>query len=165
MAKKPYKPSYEELQKSPPRVVYELKMFFASLNACSKLHQLCHKALNEGGTWTQEDDDLRKSTLESTLLHARNLLDFLTGNPTRKDDIRAAHFLPNSEDCWWKSNKLELLSTRRDDLNFSISHLTYRRTTKDRPKWDLQTIADEVHAAFDEFISLLPKSEQSRWKL
>jgi 5-methylcytosine-specific restriction endonuclease McrA len=99
--------------------------------------------------------------LEAALLHVRNILDFFTGDSTSYDDIQAAHFLPGF--TGWKSDKLELLRERRKDLNSSINHLTYRRT-KGRLDWDeLKMICDEVHAAFEEFITLLPKDEQPRW--
>jgi hypothetical protein len=109
------------------------------------------------------DAILYNAALEATLLHARNLLDFFTGDPTSKDDIRAAHFLPLSGGGWWKSGRLGLLSALRNDLNYSISHLTYRRTAG-KPQWDLASIAGEVQAAFEEFLVLLPENEQSRWK-
>ena len=150
MARARYEPTDDQLREAPPRVLYELNMFFASSEACLGLSK-------------DHDAVLYNTALEATLLHARNLLDFFTGDPTSKDDIQAAHFLPISEGDWWKSSQLGLLSSLRDDLNYSISHLTYRRTIG-KPHWDLARIAGEVHAAFDEFLSLLPEHEQSRWK-
>jgi hypothetical protein len=150
MARAPYIPTDRELRQAPPRVLYELKMFFASTKAFMGLNKN-HSAI------------LYNATLEATLLHARNLLDFFTGDPTPKDDIRAAHFLPLAEGGWWRSNKLELLNSFRDDLNYSISHLTYRRTLG-KPKWDIAAIAGEVQAAFHEFVSLLPEAEQAKWQ-
>ena len=120
---------------------------------------------NSGYGVTQEADDLRKMALEAALLHARNILDFFTGDSTSYDDIQAAHFLPSF--TGWKSDKLELLRERRKDLNSSINHLTYRRT-KGRLDWDeLKMICDEVHAAFEEFrlfarFEARPKSFRSR---
>ena len=156
-----YQPTDEELLGAPDKVLYERHMFFGSLNAFLNLQE--NKELYEEGTWTQEDDDLYNATLEASLLHARNLLDFFIEDPTKKDDIRAAHFL---RDPKWKSTKLALLNSRRGDINYGLSHLTYRRVTNAKPDWnDLLKIADdEVNAAFDEFISLLPKNEQSRWE-
>lgn len=150
MARACYKTTDVERRKAIPRVLYELNMFFASSQAYLGLSK-------------DHDGVLSNIILEATLLHARNLLDFFTGNPTKNDDIRAAHFLPISEGGWWRSNKLEHLSSLRNNLNYSLSHLTYRRIAG-KPQWDLKRIAREVHVAFDEFLNLLPEHEQSRWK-
>jgi hypothetical protein len=125
-------------------------MFFASADACKNLN-------------SENETILFNSALEAALLHARNLLDFFTGGPTHKDDIQAAHFITVPGVARWESNKLCLLSSHRDDLNYSISHLTYRRTNG-KPQWDLPKIADEIKAAFEEFLGLLPEHEQSRWR-
>ena len=150
MARTSYTPTDDQLRQAPPRVLYELNMFFGSFEACMRLNK-DHEAV------------LYNTALEATLLHARNLLDFFTGDPTPKDDIRAPHFIAVPGGGWWKSSQLGLLSSLRDDLNYSISHLTYRRTSG-KPQWDLARIAGEVRAAFEEFLGLLPEHEQSRWK-
>ena len=155
-----YQPTPEQLLEAPAKVLYEWHMFFASLNACLKLQE--KKELDEGKTWTQEDDDIYNATLEATLLHARNLYEFFKKRPYR-DNIRAAHFLSDPE---WTSSKLNLLESRQTVINYGLSHLTYRRVSEVKPDWnELREIADEVNAAFDEFISLIPKNEQSRWKV
>jgi len=150
MARASYVPTDDQLQQAPPRVLYELNMLLASANTCMGLNK-------------DHDTILYNAALESTLLHARNLLDFFTGDPTPKDDMRAAHFLPVAEGGWWKSSRLGLLSSLRNDLNYSISHLTYRRT-RGKPQWDLAGIAGEVQAAFEEFVGFLPEPKQSRWR-
>ena len=151
MARTPYTPTDAELKQAPRRVLYELGMFFAALEA-------------NKGVDKNNEEALYNATLESALLHARNLLDFFTGNPTDKDDIQAGHFIAAPGGGWWKSSKLGFLSLLRDDLNYSISHLTYRRT-RGKPVWDLARIAGEIQAAFNEFLGLLPKHEQSKWKM
>jgi hypothetical protein len=150
MARAFYVPTDDQLQQAPPRVLYELDMFFASANTCLGLNK-------------DHEASLYNAALEATLLHARNLLDFFTGDQTPKDDIRAAHFLPAAASGWWKSSRLGLLNSLRNELNYSISHLTYRRTLG-KPQWDLAGMASEVRAAFEEFIGLLPEPEQSRWR-
>ncbi len=120
------------------------------------------KELDEEKTWTQEDDVICNATLEATLLHARNLYDFFAKGPY-KDDMRAAHFLPNPE---WRSSKLNLLGSRQTVINYGLSHLTHRRVSEVKADWNdlgLLKIADEMNAAFHEFIDLLPENEQSRW--
>jgi hypothetical protein len=150
-----YLPNKNELKDAPPRVLYELKMFHASVHKCQSVDVDTNPALYN-------------ISLEATLLHARNLLDFFCGNETRKDDIRAAHFISKNKlpagDNWWKSNKLGYLNSRRDDLNYSISHLTYRRVSG-KPSWNVETISKEIKEAFDEFLSYLPNNEQVVWRL
>lgn len=150
MARSPYAPTKDELRRAPPRALYELDMFRASIELCASL---------DG----KNDPVMHNVALEATLLHARNLLDFFTGDATSKDDIRAAHFISTPGASWWKSSKLSFLSSRRDDLNSSISHLTYRRV-KGKPTWPLERIASEVEAAFEEFLKYLPNGEQAAWR-
>jgi len=150
MARSPYAPTKDELRRAPPRVLYELNMFRASIDLCMNL---------DG----KNDPVMHNVALEATLLHARNLLDFFTGGATSKDDIHAAHFISTPGANWWKSSKLSFLSALRDDLNYSISHLTYRRV-QGKPKWHLKRIASEIEAAFEEFLQCLPNGEQAAWK-
>jgi hypothetical protein len=150
--KKPYTPTNDEIQKAPPRVFYELKMFRGAAEKVMELGK-------------PNDPVLYNAALESALLHARNLLDFFTGEPTDKDDIHAAHFIntPKDKENRWTSAKMPLLMAQRTDLNYSISHLTYRRT-KRKPEWDIPAIRHEVLAAFDDFKNKLPKDKKSAWE-
>jgi hypothetical protein len=60
---------------------------------------------------------------------------------------------------------MNLLESRQTVINYGLSHLTYRRVSEVKPDWnELREIADEVNAAFDEFISLLPENEQLSWE-
>ncbi|MDL2124826.1 MAG: hypothetical protein LWX51_17535 [Deltaproteobacteria bacterium] len=146
-----YAPTEQELSGAPPKVLYELQMFRASVARC----------VNGDGN---ADPVLHNISLEATLLHARNLLDFFCGKKTKDDDIRAAHFLQESETKWWKSSQLEYLAALKKDLNYSINHLTYRRV-QGKPRWDLVRISRGIEAAFKEFIARLPDNEQMAWIL
>ena len=102
-------------------------------------------------------------SLECTLLHARNLLDFFCGKKSSKDDLRASHFVPKSQGLsYWTSSKLSYIESRREDINKSLSHLTYTRSLQ-KPLWNLQKIQQEIDEAYNEFLSLLPKNERSNW--
>ena len=134
-----YKPTNPELNGAPRAVEYELQMFLYSVECCQ------HLTLQ------------RKAVIETALLHARNLLDFFTGKPSRKNDILAYHFVG-------KPLKLPYLESLRDDINKSLTHLTYSRLTPGQKyEWDLAPIKDEIEAAYTEFLKLLPKEDRVKW--
>ncbi|MGH8065304.1 MAG: hypothetical protein ACRERE_08725 [Candidatus Entotheonellia bacterium] len=150
---KPYEPTEDQLQGPPKKFAYELWMFREALRF------FLHPA--------PRNEALHNICLEATLLHARNLLDFFTGKPPLKDDIRAAHFLPQSvrteQGNWWTSSKLAQLQKRERDINKSLSHLTYTRVDE-KPVWDdLAQIGEEIEAAYREFRELLPDKDRVAW--
>ena len=156
MAKKknrnPYKPKNIELKGAPSKFYYEYDMFIMATEANSKLrhdHPDIQSMINN-------------VTLESLLVHARNLLDFFCGNTTDADDIRAFHFIPGSPP--WRSSKLSYLSSLKKDINKYLSHLTYSRVIKKKPNWNWGRIRKEVEAAHEEFIKKLPDSEKANWR-
>lgn len=146
-----YKPDAQELSEAPKKFLYELNMFRAAVNANIGLPQSSKKI---------DRNILLNATLESVLLHARNLLDFFCREPW-KDDIRAFHFLPK-QDALWKSSKLAYLSSIRNDINKHLSHLTYKRVAK-KAEWDLVRISKEIEEAFKEFLAILPEKERENW--
>lgn len=144
----PYQPSEPERQGTPEAFKYEMEMF-------------CYAE----GQLSKAQGNLRKAMIECALLHARNLLDFFTGNQPmtgRMDEksIRAGHFI--KENTWWKSDKLSYLQKRKKDINKALSHLTYDRIGAEY-EWDLAKIKDEVEASYIEFVKLLPKEDRTKW--
>ncbi len=154
MSAKSYLPSSTDLAGAPKKVAYELQMFRNST------------AIFLGLPESRRDRNLHNISLEAALLHARNLLDFFCGGQTPKDDIRAAHFVPSSAlskgQDWWSSTKLPTVNSMREDMNKSLSHLTYTRVGK-KPSWDLAKFQEELEAAYKEFKSLLPEEERKLW--
>lgn len=135
--KQPYKPT--DMAGAPKAFEYELQMFLYSVEFCQNL------ALQ------------RKAMIETSLLHARNLMDFFTGKPSQNDDILAYHFVG-------KSLKIPYLESLRNDINKSLSHLTYTRLSPgQRYEWDLAKIKDEIEAVYIEFLKLLPEEDRARW--
>jgi hypothetical protein len=112
------------------------------------------------------NDSLRSAILETVLLHARNLLEFFTGDQPiigrlDEDSIRAGHFVKGS--TWWKSSKLSHTKSRKTDINKSLSHLTFKRI-KENYKWDdLPKIKGEIEASYIEFLNLLPDEDRAKW--
>ena len=148
----PYKPTTTELKGGPEKFLYELRMFRGSVGALQNL-QHPNPALQT---------TFRNATLESMLVHARNLLDFFCGAPSAKDDIRAGHFVSKGGSSW-TSSKLGFLKEHKDDINKHLSHLTFARVGE-KPQWEPSRIQTEIEAAYAEFLGLLPESERKAWQ-
>jgi hypothetical protein len=104
---------------------------------------------------------------DSLLLHVRSLYAFFTGHGSRRGDILAKHFVKNADGSPWSPNGLSFVNSCIDDICKFRSHLTYSRQTRER-KWrasDVARMRDEIDATFQEFVSLLPKSDRSRWEV
>ncbi len=145
----PYQPSEHERQGAPEAFKYELEMFSYAEEQLS----------NAQG-------DLRNAMIECALLHARNLLDFFTGNQPMmakidESSIRAGHFVEGN--IWWKSSKLSHLQKRKKDINKALSHLTYDRIGAEYNWNDLSKFREEVEAAYSEFCQLLPCEAPAKW--
>jgi hypothetical protein len=101
---------------------------------------------------------------ESALLHARNLLDFLT-RTARPDDMSARDFLGSE---WYppKSEELAMLKGLRERINKQLSHITWTRV--DAPhanNLSPHVIACAVVRVFSDFVAALQRyrSEQATW--
>lgn len=143
----PHKPTRQQLNGASRAFHYELDAFHASAKHLKDLQARVNEAL------------------ESTLLHARTLLDFFTGNHPNegawdKSDIRAGYFVHGNE--WWKSSKLPYLDTQKPNINKSLSHLTFERIEEDY-KWDVARIMQEIEAAYAEFLERLALEERPEW--
>jgi len=79
------------------------------------IFDICYKRLNE----KMEDPDLR-IYLESFLLHARNLFDFLCTEKRYGDDISVVDFSAG----YFKISETEVPITK---INKQLSHITYSR--------------------------------------
>lgn len=150
MTKTTYYPSKTELQGAPEKFLYELMMFRAAIN----LH-IEHS--------TQTNPVLCNVTLESALIHARNLYGFFCGEESWEDNIIAGHFIKNSDGTHWKSSALSYIASRRNDINKALSHLTYARV-KNKPSWHIKHIMQDIESAYGEFLALLPEREYSKWQ-
>lgn len=158
----PYKPTDDELAAAPRAFQYELCMFRQCLQMLSFFESPCAVMVNEC---------LRNSLLEATLLHVRNILDFFTRDRPVKgaidqDSIRAGYFVQgycaHAEDSW-KTFDLPFTKSHNNDINSSLSHLTFARVRGDY-KWDdLPKIRTEIESAYAEFFRLLPETDRARW--
>ena len=101
----------------------------------------------------------RVADLESGLLHARNLIEFLTEWPGSK--ITAGEFLPA-----WKPLPAKRFDHENRVLNNWLSHLTWLRVEEDQPvpgyEWNPGPMVERVAAAFAGFAAMLPR-ERKDW--
>jgi hypothetical protein len=105
---------------------------------------------------------LKNATLESLLVHVRNLFDFFYGGETVKDDMRAFHFVRGG--MLWQAPKSAYLERMRPRINKHLSHLTYSRVLT-KPSWNLMQIQAETEKANKKFLDALPDEEVDQWKV
>lgn len=96
--------------------------------------------------------------LESMLLHARNLIDFLMkGGPDT--DIRRSDFMAKKWSPPNKPPKVRLAKKRLDDarprLDRDLSHITWARVEGAAPVYDLARIAHDVVEVMGTFVEHL----------
>lgn len=160
--KQPYEPTNDELSGSPRAFEYELQMFRWCVQMLELSKNLCTVLVN---------DYLRDSVIEAALLHARDLLDFFTGDQPMKgdlneDSIRAGHFLREScdnRDGRWEMLDLPRTKSRKSDINKSLSHLTFARVQGHHNWDDLPKIKDEIEVIYSTFLRRLPEGNRGKW--
>ena len=101
------------------------------------------------GTGAETDDNFRTTYafLESYLIHARVLHDFFYKEPI-KDDIVAAHFVPDWDHLKPPLHAYLATDDRRNRLDKSVAHLTLKRLEYDLgdKRWNI----DAIHEAIDQ---------------
>ena len=99
---------------------------------------------------------IKNALLESFVIHARVLLDFLYACSPRPDDIIAEDFFP-VPDKWreQRRRKTELLKTVRRRVGKEAAHLTYARLCvgPDTKGWEYFQIAQDICRVFDQFLA------------
>ena len=111
---------------------------------------------------------INNALVESFMIHARVMLEFLYAENPRKDDIVAEDFLPDTEQ--WQDiriPKTELLETVHNRVSKEAVHLTYARLeqTPETKQWAFLQIAEDFELVFDQFLELVPTYLLgSRWE-
>jgi hypothetical protein len=139
-----YEPSQKEREEALEAFKYELEM----------LRLAVARHLKEQG---KQDKLVSNAMLECALLHTRNILDFFTGKKSNKNDIIALHFVN-------KSPQLPYIKSLRNNINKSLSHLTYTRVEVGKKyEWDLPKIRGEIEETYSEFFISLSDEEKAKW--
>lgn len=111
--------------------------------------QICYKRLNEN----IQEPDLRIH-LESFLLHARNLFDFLCTQKKFDDDVSATDFLINIV-------KLKALPIAK--INKQLSHITYSRLEPEDLFGKRKIIYKTIRDALIEYNKKVPEKYQLKY--
>jgi len=99
---------------------------------------------------------IHNALVESFLIHARILIEFLYKNKPYKDTVRASQYF--TSDSPWKSirpQKTDLLKETEEDAHKYLAHLTYTRLQRKR-KWPCIKIANDIQAVLKVFRENLP---------
>ncbi len=91
--------------------------------------------------------DVHNALLEGTLLHARNLLDFLGPWKHLKDDIVPEDFVAG-----WDPSHLHVADATRTAINKHLAHLTWTRVHEGKVMWEFPGVAAAVFEAFGKFV-------------
>lgn len=144
MAKKRKKRTDEELRSISNHLIYEFQM----------LQRTCEFARTE-------DNALRRNAfIESSTIHARNLLDFLYSPHSLQDDDVIAEDFFDVPSVWLQNQpKMSLLlKSARRRVGKEIAHLTYERLLKKDKKWQNSAIVNEIREVVLRFRGLAPQN-------
>ncbi len=157
-----FKPlSVEDARKSSEHLHYEINMLISTAQSLAKAQQVLDQ--------TQFNLNV---LLESFVIHARALMDFMYDDKPWEDDVVAAKFF-DSPKQWTKVRKpLVNLSEELQKVNGrvgkEVAHLTLKRNeiTAETKKWQFGKIAQELKTSFDIFLEHVPKDKlnSSIWR-
>ena len=100
------------------------------------------------------DSIARNAALESFLIHARAMDDFLSSDKARSDDVVAKHYMES-----WTSESV-LPADARKAVNKLVAHLTSKRL--DKQPVNIADVLDAVIGQFEKFLEELPP-ERRGW--
>lgn len=117
------------------------------------------------GENTEENDRLKMNmSIESALIHARNLMDFLYAPiPTipSHDDVRALHYAPSWKPPSEPPNIRYYHLEKPSRINKFLAHLTETRMTKGQSAngWPVPELSREIISVFDCFLRIVDEKK------
>jgi len=159
-----------EAKKIVPHLMYEWEMLCwtygklfsndAQESECCELATSVRK-VHWAGTARYGLNPLGAALLESFLLHARVMRDFLWKEKRHKDDALAADFF-DDERSWKRPRLGGRLSADRIRLNKALAHLTYARTQPGESvdEWCIDQIKFELDKGWRAFLESLPEDRR-----
>ena len=119
--------------------------------------------LNQTATLSAKPESPKNNAyIESFVIHARILIEFLYGESNRNDDIRAADYV----DGWWDNyisknkplEKSEFIKNIKKKANLMAAHLTKAGSMySDKDKeWDRIRIRDDINKIILKFLEAVP---------
>jgi hypothetical protein len=123
--------------------------------------------LNKTATLKAEPNSPENNAyIESFVIHARILIEFLYGYPIEKDTIYAADYV----DHWWDNyigdgkplEKTDLLRDVGKNANKLAAHLTLVGSENEVYNWDRVKIRDEINKKISDFLKNVPETTISK---
>jgi hypothetical protein len=111
---------------------------------------MLNKALPE----FQSDPISRTIHLESFLIHARNLIDFLEGCG-RKNDITCSDFIDDHGNPI--NPQVTFSKDIKENINKHLAHITKNRLDF-KPMWSCSILRNQINQELSKFLTLLPDS-------
>jgi hypothetical protein len=112
----------------------------------------------------------RRIVTDVFLLHARNLLDFVSPRPNpRSTDVLAEHY----ESSWSCPGRTGIANYTIDEwrarIDKLLAHVTYDRhgileSIGEEPRWPIEELYREITGRIDEFLESLPESRRVWFK-
>jgi hypothetical protein len=106
------------------------------------------------------DGVAQNAALESALIHARSLIEFMLDPGKYEDDMRPDDFYPN-----WPGPPEEVrsqLDADRKLLNKFLVHLTWERVTDEAPEWDARHTVRTIVGQLDGYANHLSAGAERR---
>ena len=149
-------------------VWYEWEMFSWGMDVI-KSTVLVDRDPDDWNVGTGDQGETKDALIEVTLVHARELRDFLGRDrkdlkPFERTDIVAGDFFDKPGE--WVPQEIPSVSAKaeRERLNRSLAHLAYDRATYEASgkEWDFKPIFSEVTTAWTAFLTALP-NDRKKW--
>jgi len=143
---------------SPPEhhLAYEIYMFFKTAGVIFSIQFGCSSNIDE-------NNFVLNALLESFLVHARNLMDFLWKKNFKGDDITCKDFFSQNCNSIRSGKDVVLMGMSikglKDMINKQISHLTSSRSKEpeEKTKWYVLKMACDMRKYLDKFIKKADK--------
>jgi hypothetical protein len=143
-----------------PRL-YELE--YGALHVTYELKQVARLPGCYDRAWAFRDEPLVGATFEASLLHLRNILEFLTLKNEPDKFIRAVTY---AGDAWKpkESAALGRLRTLWTPINRHVNHLSWHRVTEiqNYGNWPIREFAADAIEAHSDFVGCLEQVDPSR---
>ncbi|MGB2807660.1 MAG: hypothetical protein WBC22_07965 [Sedimentisphaerales bacterium] len=135
--------------KTENRTVEELKGALKQLNKYEVL--MLRSLANILAIDNQGTGVIHNELVESFLIHARILIEFLYKNKTHEDTVRASQYF--TSDIHWESirpPKTKLLEDTEQNAHEHLAHLTYTRL-EEKKQWPCIKIANDIETVLKVF--------------
>lgn len=132
------------------RISLEKLESIANINLSYVIEMLNSTAMRQSDSQSENEERIENNAfLESFLIHARILIEFLYHGPTDEDTILAEHYVDN-----WKTYKgradllsINYLNNEKRRMNKLLAHLTEEGSMSEgeHKKWDRMRICNEIN--------------------